>query len=1325
MSTNTATLQLKIKVSDDGTVKVLESVGKAANKAGDEGKRGFDKMGASAKKAGEGYAMLFSSLKQLAAAYVGVQTAKAVFEKGFAAVDTYQKSIASLAAMVTTFGERQKGMGLEDQWKDALKYATAMVPVLENIAAKTLLSGEETTALANAFARSGVFLESTNQAQMESFTRISNALPLLTDGQEIMRQINTEIRAVMTGSNESTSMLLTTLKAIDPQIEKNLKTWRTSDTVLENIGGLLSGFGPATALLENQWQAVKSTIDTTATQVLRGLMQPAYRSIIDKTKEMNGWLIENKEEIADWGTQMHMVAIRVSQEFRVIAMGLDKIGGSLTQMQMLLYGPGMMLGAESSTKRFDAALARNQEYEKRFKESDAEAAALEKRYQALEFSLTAEGKAQAKAAKEAGDAIAKIKGVATATGELTKEQESAAKAAAKHSDAIRQTIDNLNFELSILGKSEAEQAALNAVRSAGAGATDAQKKAIYGLTMQLDMEKKAIAERNAEWAKYDGFMSNDDQAAAVTQHHEGMMDVQAANLKSMEEYNEEYSKNTSDTAKEVEDTWKHTAEKIQDAFASLFSETMKGNSKSFGEFFESIGNTMIDVSSQKFAENFPKLIADMKLGEALGGPLGKVFKDLTDGVNFEISNLVAVAATLYNTTKMTKTQGAISGGAAGAQAGATKGWQAAVVGGILGAAAGSMLGDNGPSYGEQLADSIDNLIETLKTNTRAIADQILKTDELTLAQESMIRDIFSTKMEGVNATLAGAFKIPEGMRKRSDSSDIYQAVALDFVSSFVDTIAGEDKLNIMSRTVLKDKGYTSYDYSKSETSGIISSLVDEIGVPDFISLMAETSNDAGALIQALIKSGDIAAEIPQRVLDHYSEGTSSKSKRIEKVAEAIFETMLNGIMELSKGIDAMNMASDAFAKTWKDKDLTAYDKDKQDWDETMNVFAGEGMQNYLAQIKATRDALMNMPDEKLDKMDAAALADHFKNIDALNKVLTDSTGKLAEAEQTRILIEKHYADLRAETTASMAYEMDVAAGNLTELDQAYKGIMDKAESYRVELIDQGMTYAEAEQAAYDWAVAMKAAVRESRSAAILENAGDVVSTSGMTDLESTLYGINKAYQANYETLKEIDPAMVADGSTFMQAWGIEIENAKESAYSTIIDFYDTLKEQVSDLIWDLQGGSLAPVQSMEAMNARYQNLYQGAMTSGDSNKFTSFVSGEFVDFLKGYGNYADVNSKIVTDLTALEAKIDYDAGASIGDLSSQLTTSNTSLAQIYQEMVNLNSTMSQITAADGYAGGNVTVRVYVGDKELKDITVQTLRTNPEAQAQVRRIAAAG
>jgi hypothetical protein len=328
------------------------------------------------------------------------------FIKGFKAVEDYAQSVASLAAMVVTFSEAKPGQTLADQWQTALKYSTAIVPVLEQIAARTLLSGQETTALANAFARSGVFLQANNAAQIEGFTRISNALPLMTKGQEIMRQINTEIRSVMTGQNEQSSMMLQTLKALPGYSKENLELWRQQGTVLENIGKLLEGFGPATAMLEEQWMAVKTTLDTTVTQILRAGMLGTYGEIILSAKDLNKYLEENKDALIDgmsrWLGNFVLTLYTIKAEVLRLAMLLDKLGGTMTSAKMLLYGPGAALGFESSKKRFEASAEQNINYEQRYKQSDAELEKLAIRYNKLAESITDAGLAAAKLARGGG-----------------------------------------------------------------------------------------------------------------------------------------------------------------------------------------------------------------------------------------------------------------------------------------------------------------------------------------------------------------------------------------------------------------------------------------------------------------------------------------------------------------------------------------------------------------------------------------------------------------------------------------------------------------------------------------------------------------------------------------------------------------------------------------------------------------------------------------------------------------------------------------------------------------------------------------------------------
>jgi len=305
---------LYIKVDSSGVVTASKNLNDFAGSA--------KKTETATASVASGFSKLQTAVIALAGSYAALRIMHEVndmFKKGFLAVEDYKLSVAGLAAMVTTFSQKMKGQDLAGQWKEALKYSTEMVPILENIAAKTLLSGRETMLLNNALARHGVFLDANNEKQIKGFVALSNALPLLTQGQNLSVQLNQEIRGLMTGQGEQTSMLLMTLKKIDPQIEKHVKTWQAQGTVLENINGLLVGFGPASSLLEDTWMTIKSTLDTTATQILRGLMKPVYDEIIEKAKEFDGWLKDNKDNILDWGINIRVVWSNVVGYFQAAA----------------------------------------------------------------------------------------------------------------------------------------------------------------------------------------------------------------------------------------------------------------------------------------------------------------------------------------------------------------------------------------------------------------------------------------------------------------------------------------------------------------------------------------------------------------------------------------------------------------------------------------------------------------------------------------------------------------------------------------------------------------------------------------------------------------------------------------------------------------------------------------------------------------------------------------------------------------------------------------------------------------------------------------------
>lgn len=268
----------------------------------------------------------------------------------------------------------------------------------------------------------------------------------------------------------------------------------------------------------------------------------------------------------------------------------------------------------------------------------------------------------------------------------------------------------------------------------------------------------------------------------------------------------------------------------------------------------------------------------------------------------------------------------------------------------------------------------------------------------------------------------------------------------------------------------------------------------------------------------------------------------------------------------------------------------------------------------------------------------------------------------------------------------------------------------------------------------------------------------IVLTDGMSDLDKELYSINERYKEQIKIMQE-KGALESDFDLVNAAWAIEIRNAQDEAYESIVDFYKELKTKLDDLIWDFRGGQYATVQSEESMAERYSQLLSEALSTGDIDKFTAFVTGEFMDFAKGFGNYSEINTRILQDLEMLQTKLVNEA--SMTDLATLLETSNLSLAEIVRQTTLLTETIMSTNgfAAGGYHSGglrvvgergpeleatgpsrifnnndltsalsslskqsNVTVIVRMGTKEFKDFTAETVETHPETQRQIRRVA---
>jgi hypothetical protein len=153
--------------------------------------------------------------------------------------------------------------------------------------------------------------------------------------------------------------------------------------------------------LQRHLDNLKVAFGLAFTPALAEIIETITEAITDLNGELSG---DSKDKITAWGVNFRIALIDIQAEIRRFAMLLDKLGGTMTSAQMLLYGPGRALGVKSSTERFERAADANIEYEARYNASDKELERLMGKRIQLEQSLTAEGKKAAKAAVEVAEA---------------------------------------------------------------------------------------------------------------------------------------------------------------------------------------------------------------------------------------------------------------------------------------------------------------------------------------------------------------------------------------------------------------------------------------------------------------------------------------------------------------------------------------------------------------------------------------------------------------------------------------------------------------------------------------------------------------------------------------------------------------------------------------------------------------------------------------------------------------------------------------------------------------------------------------------------------
>lgn len=981
--------------------------------------------------------------------------------------------------------------------------------------------------------------------------------------------------------------------------------------------------------------------------------------------------------------------------------------------------------------------------------------------------------------KDGGKNTAEEDAAAEAARKLAQAQLEAVQAEIENANKARILSKELEFQISLLGKTTKEQYLLTLMRDKEIDTTLAEGKAVEDLAGKYYDLKRAKERRAEELSPFMDFLSPAD----IKKTQDQMSEAEHA------------------LAQEKLQIWENTRNKIQDSMSDLFSKLNQADFGSFKDYMLEISGAAGSISGTYFSEQFMKSIQSGNLQDLFsGGMLKKMFPNST-GEEIAAGLLGTIAAGINAIASGNEFQ--MIGTALGAGIGAAiAGPLGMAVGSSIGNTVGSLFGgDDEPSYFSKLIDALDDLKTALEETIDALRDELIGTSKIESIIKQSVAAIKNDKIPGMDETLLETLNLPGGMKKRSGNP--WSAPW----KSIQEGIAEIPGLDFFDELYVKDKGYTAFDMNAEQLSDTFTALTDSfidvktgaLDLVDLYNFMADSSQDAGNFIDKLLELNLLDPSIPERVIKWYSDKKGSKN--IEEVTGAMAEQLKKAVYEVliyTKGIvDQQKQYIDSF----KTDHMTSFQKALRGLYDTFGIAAraAESMIPFLvksmempglsdeeissikSQIHYFRTAgeeysnaitivAKEFADQRMEifksstqslneimgtytQFDAAIDAVASKWDGFIDKFL-DSGGKIDSAGYTQLTGEKESA---IKTTLENFWDEVLDTQGMTDYQKQLESLKETYRAYVKALKERGMWEEMATEAAQKFNLKIKE-LRESFVKDIIEGAQTIIDTQGMSDLDKTLYGINNRYQDQMDILKDTGGTL-KEISTLQTAWNIEIRNAREEAYSAIQDFYRQLTIKIEDLIWDLQGGSLASVQSQEGMEARYNKLLQEAADTGNVDRFTSFITSEFIPFAKGFGNYGEVNAQIVKDLELLQTK--FTADASLSDLDNQLSTANTSLSEIVHQTTLLTETIMKTNgfAAGGYHSGglrivgergmeleatgpsriynnnqlssflssmqnqgNVTVIVKMGTREFEDFTTETIRTNIETQKQVKRVA---
>lgn len=229
------------------------------------------------------------------------------------AVDDFQIAVISIAASLTQIRIQNGETDIAGAYEKSSRYAGVLALKLQEIDKNSFANYKGLMAMLQVMTAQGQVLDVNNKKQVEAFTNLSNAIAIMTPGQDQQMQMYQETRALMSGVADRHSQVA---RMIDQQIKAQgiykggLKEvaalGRQHGDTMERLALYLQGVGAASKDISKTWSTVVATFETALNFIQRAAFGPIVADLTTIVSLFSKLMTANTGTISDtmqrsWG----------------------------------------------------------------------------------------------------------------------------------------------------------------------------------------------------------------------------------------------------------------------------------------------------------------------------------------------------------------------------------------------------------------------------------------------------------------------------------------------------------------------------------------------------------------------------------------------------------------------------------------------------------------------------------------------------------------------------------------------------------------------------------------------------------------------------------------------------------------------------------------------------------------------------------------------------------------------------------------------------------------------------------------------------------------